>query len=83
MTTPPNAGQARRRLAAPTLAPRIADSLSFLYLDMVRVVQDDTGVCAQIRIDEQRTDTVYIPRQPCRAIDFGVRPGTRGRAVPG
>jgi len=26
------------------MLPRVADSLSFLYLDMVRVVQDDTGV---------------------------------------
>jgi len=34
------AGTARRRLAAPTLAmlPRVGDSLSFLYLDAVRVV---------------------------------------------
>lgn len=39
---------ARRKLAAPTLAmlPRVADSLTFLYLDVVRIVQDDTGVCA-------------------------------------
>lgn len=43
-------GQARRRLAAPTAAmlPRIGDSLSFLYLDIARVVQDDTGVDAVI-----------------------------------
>ena len=42
--TPPahTPGQARRRLAAPTVAmlPRIADSLSFLYLDIVRIHQD-------------------------------------------
>ncbi|MFG3362773.1 type I-E CRISPR-associated endonuclease Cas1e [Streptomyces griseofuscus] len=43
------------------MLPRIADSLSFLYLDMVRVVQDDTGVCAQIQVDAERTDLVYIP----------------------
>ncbi|MCF6523770.1 type I-E CRISPR-associated endonuclease Cas1e [Streptomyces sp. JJ36] len=43
-------GQARRRLAVPTAAmlPRIGDSLSFLYLDIVRVVQDDTGVDAVV-----------------------------------
>lgn len=74
-------GQARRRLAAPTLAmlPRIADSLSFLYLDMVRVVQDDTGVCAQIRVDEQRTDTVYIPTAAlsCLLLGPGVSITTR------
>ncbi|MHC3454996.1 hypothetical protein [Streptomyces prasinus] len=41
-------GDVRRRLAAPTLAilPRVVDSMSFLYLDMVRVIQDGTGVCA-------------------------------------
>jgi CRISPR-associated protein Cas1 len=43
-----NTHQARRRIAAPTAAmlPRIGDSLSFLYLDMMRVTQDDTGVLA-------------------------------------
>ncbi|MEU9413613.1 hypothetical protein AB0E08_49090 [Streptomyces sp. NPDC048281] len=37
MSAPHGGGEARRRLAAPTLAmlPRIADSLSFLYLDAV------------------------------------------------
>ncbi|MEV5519253.1 type I-E CRISPR-associated endonuclease Cas1e [Streptomyces pseudogriseolus] len=43
------------------MLPRVADSLSFLYLDMVRVVQDDTGVCAQIQVDDHRTDLVYFP----------------------
>jgi CRISP-associated protein Cas1 len=40
--------QGRRRIAAPTAAmlPRIDDSLSFLYLDMVRIVQDATGLLA-------------------------------------
>jgi CRISPR-associated protein Cas1 len=42
------------------MLPRVADSLSFLYLDMVRIVQDDTGVCAQIQVSDERTDTVYI-----------------------
>jgi CRISP-associated protein Cas1 len=39
---------ARRRIAAPTAAmlPRIGDSLSFLYLDMMRIIQDDTGLIA-------------------------------------
>lgn len=63
----------RRRLAAPTLAmlPRVADSLSFLYLDMVRVVQDDTGVCAQIKVDEHRTDLVYIPTAALSCLLLG------------
>jgi CRISPR-associated protein Cas1 len=66
-------GQAHKRLAAPTLAmlPRVADSLSFLYLDMVRVVQDDTGVCAQIQGDEQRTDLVYIPTAALSCLLLG------------
>lgn len=85
MTTPPGDGQARRRLAAPTLAmlPRIADSLSFLYMDMVRIVQDDTGVCAQIRTDEQRTDTVYIPTAAlsCLLLGPGVSITTRAMAT--
>ena len=43
-----NAQTARRKIAVPTAAmiPRIGDSLSFLYLDMMRIVQDDTGLIA-------------------------------------
>lgn len=39
---------ARRKIAAPTAAmlPRVGDSLSFLYLDMMRIAQDDTGLIA-------------------------------------
>ena len=39
---------ARRRIAVPTAAmlPRIGESLSFLYLDMMRIIQDDTGLIA-------------------------------------
>ncbi|CAL2073536.1 CRISPR-associated endonuclease Cas1 [Streptomyces murinus] len=73
MTAPRRGGDARRRLASPTLAmlPRIADSLSFLYLDMVRVVQDDTGVCAQIQVDAERTDLVYIPTAALSCLLLG------------
>ncbi|MGW2708507.1 type I-E CRISPR-associated endonuclease Cas1e [Streptomyces sp. NPDC001356] len=53
------------------MLPRVADSLSFLYLDMVRVVQDDTGVCAQIRVDEHRTDLVYIPTAALSCLLLG------------
>ncbi|MET9105643.1 type I-E CRISPR-associated endonuclease Cas1e [Streptomyces zhihengii] len=53
------------------MLPRIADSLSFLYLDMVRVVQDDTGVCAQIQVDETRTDTVYLPTAALSCLLLG------------
>ncbi|CAO0830178.1 CRISPR-associated endonuclease Cas1 [Streptomyces microflavus] len=53
------------------MLPRVADSLSFLYLDMVRVVQDDTGVCAQIQVDAQRTDLVYIPTAALSCLLLG------------
>ena len=68
--------QARRRLAAPTVAmlPRIADSLSFLYLDVVRVHQDDTGVCAEITTERHGTQTVYLPTAALSCILLG--PGT-------
>ncbi|MFF5488790.1 type I-E CRISPR-associated endonuclease Cas1e [Streptomyces virginiae] len=65
------------------MLPRVADSLSFLYLDMVRVVQDDTGVCAQIRVDENRTDLVYIPTAAlsCLLLGPGVSITTRALAT--
>jgi CRISPR-associated protein Cas1 len=73
VSAPRKGGDARRRLAAPTLAmlPRIADSLSFLYLDMVRVVQDDTGVCAQIQAGDNRTDLVYLPTAALSCLLLG------------
>ncbi|WP_369185395.1 type I-E CRISPR-associated endonuclease Cas1e [Streptomyces sp. Y1] len=65
------------------MLPRVADSLSFLYLDMVRIVQDDTGVCAQIQVDNQRTDTVYIPTAAisCVLLGPGVSITTRALAT--
>lgn len=73
MSAPRRSNDARRRLASPTLAmlPRVADSLSFLYLDMVRVLQDDTGVCAQIQVSPGRTDTVYIPTAALSCLLLG------------
>ncbi|MEE4543602.1 type I-E CRISPR-associated endonuclease Cas1e [Streptomyces sp. V4-01] len=67
---------ARRRLAAPTVAmlPRIADSLSFLYLDIVRIHQDDTGVCAEITSERRGTETVYLPTAALACVLLG--PGT-------
>jgi CRISPR-associated protein Cas1 len=53
------------------MLPRVADSLSFLYLDMVRVVQDDTGVCAQIQVGDDRTDLVYIPTAALSCLLLG------------
>ncbi|MGA4842158.1 type I-E CRISPR-associated endonuclease Cas1e [Streptomyces sp. G45] len=67
---------ARRRLAAPTVAmlPRIADSLSFLYLDIVRIHQDDTGVCAEVTSDRRGTETLYLPTAALSCVLLG--PGT-------
>lgn len=66
---------AKRKLGAPTLAmlPRIADSLSFLYLQAVRIVQDDTGVCAQVE-SQRGTERVYIPTAALGCVLLG--PGT-------
>jgi CRISPR-associated protein Cas1 len=72
----PTTTNARRRLAAPTVAmlPRIADSLSFLYLDIVRIHQDDTGVCAEITSEKRGTETVYLPTAALSCVLLG--PGT-------
>ncbi|GAB3551855.1 CRISPR-associated protein Cas1 [Actinopolyspora lacussalsi] len=53
----------RKLLTAPTVAmlPRVGDSLSFLYLENVRVVQDDTGVCARVERGDGDVDRVYLP----------------------
>jgi CRISPR-associated protein Cas1 len=66
---------ARRRLAKPTLAmlPRVADSLSFLYIDVVRIVQDDTGVCAEVQTRDG-TGRVYLPTAAVSCVLLG--PGT-------
>jgi CRISPR-associated protein Cas1 len=66
---------ARRRLAAPTLAmlPRVADSLSFLYADVVRIVQDDTGVSAQVDTPKGN-ERVYLPTAAISCLLLG--PGT-------
>lgn len=73
---PPSTADARRRLAAPTVAmlPRIADSLSFLYLDIVRIHQDDTGVCAEVTSERRGTETVYLPTAALACVLLG--PGT-------
>ncbi|MFF2651711.1 type I-E CRISPR-associated endonuclease Cas1e [Streptomyces sp. NPDC058045] len=67
---------ARRRLTAPTVAmlPRVGDSLSFLYLDIVRIHQDDTGVCARVTTEERGTELVYLPTAALSCVLLG--PGT-------
>nr|AIZ06568.1 Cas1 protein I-E [Salinispora arenicola] len=66
---------AQRRLAAPTLAmlPRVADSLSFLYADIVRIVQGDTGVLAQVDTPKG-AERVYLPTAALSCLLLG--PGT-------
>ncbi|MFJ5683443.1 type I-E CRISPR-associated endonuclease Cas1e [Streptomyces sp. NPDC093099] len=56
------------------MLPRIADSLSFLYLDIVRIHQDDTGVCAEITSEKRGTETVYLPTAALSCVLLG--PGT-------
>ncbi|WP_030739023.1 type I-E CRISPR-associated endonuclease Cas1e [Streptomyces sp. NRRL F-2890] len=67
---------ARQRIAAPTLAmlPRVGDSLSFLYADVVRIVQDDTGVSAETTSADGETTRVYIPTAALSCVLLG--PGT-------
>ncbi|MGH3403485.1 MAG: type I-E CRISPR-associated endonuclease Cas1e [Streptosporangiaceae bacterium] len=55
------------------MLPRVADSLSFLYLDAVRVIQDDTGVCARVGTSGGG-DRVYLPTAALSCVLLG--PGT-------
>ncbi|WP_424709669.1 type I-E CRISPR-associated endonuclease Cas1e [Kitasatospora acidiphila] len=56
------------------MLPRVADSLSFLYLDIVRIVQDDTGVCAEVTTEQRGTELVYLPTAALSCVLLG--PGT-------
>jgi CRISPR-associated protein Cas1 len=56
------------------MLPRFADSLSFLYLDVVRVLQDDTGVLAEVTSDRRGRETVYLPTAALSCVLLG--PGT-------
>ncbi|MFD8922756.1 type I-E CRISPR-associated endonuclease Cas1e [Streptomyces sp. NPDC059569] len=75
-SSPHDKGTARRRIAAPTLAmlPRVGDSLSFLYADVVRIVQDDTGVCAETTSADGETTRVHLPTSALSCVLLG--PGT-------
>ncbi len=66
---------AKQKLGRPTLAmlPRIADSLSFLYVESVRITQDDTGVLASVE-SPRGTEKVYIPTAALTCVLLG--PGT-------
>jgi CRISPR-associated protein Cas1 len=56
------------------MLPRVADSLSFLYLDIVRIHQDDTGVCAEVTSPQRGTETLYLPTAALACVLLG--PGT-------
>lgn len=56
------------------MLPRVGDGLSFLYLDMVRVVQDDTGLLALPALDAELDGTVRIPTAALNCLLLG--PGT-------
>ncbi|MGW0734442.1 type I-E CRISPR-associated endonuclease Cas1e [Streptomyces sp. NPDC002851] len=56
------------------MLPRIADSLSFVYLDIVRIHQDDTGVCAEVTSERRGTETIYLPTAALSCVLLG--PGT-------
>ena len=76
----PQPRRARQRLAAPTAAmlPRIGDSLSFLYIDVARIVQDDTGVKALFRMgDDVRRVALPTAALGCLLLGPGVSITTR------
>jgi CRISPR-associated protein Cas1 len=56
------------------MLPRVGDSLSFLYADIVRIVQDDTGVCAETTSDDGDITRVYVPTASLSCVLLG--PGT-------
>ncbi|WP_251015593.1 type I-E CRISPR-associated endonuclease Cas1e [Streptomyces sp. ISL-99] len=56
------------------MLPRVGDSLSFLYADIVRIVQDDTGVCAETTSAEGEITRVYLPTSALSCLLLG--PGT-------
>ncbi|MGW4646974.1 type I-E CRISPR-associated endonuclease Cas1e [Kitasatospora sp. NPDC004289] len=56
------------------MLPRIADSLSFLYIDIARITQDDTGVCAEVTTTNRGTERVYLPTAAISCVLLG--PGT-------
>lgn len=63
----------RRLLTSPTVAmlPRAGDSLSFLYLENVRITQDNTGVCASVQHPDGTSSRVYLPVASLSCILMG------------
>ncbi|MFE5327213.1 type I-E CRISPR-associated endonuclease Cas1e [Embleya sp. NPDC056575] len=75
-TGPRAKATARQRWNKPTaiMLPRFGDSLSFLYLDIMRVVQDDTGVDAVVEAPGGGEQRVAIPTAALSCLLLG--PGT-------
>ncbi|MFW6641017.1 type I-E CRISPR-associated endonuclease Cas1e [Nocardiopsis algeriensis] len=67
---------ARKALARPTLAmlPKVSDNLSFLYADICRIVQTDTGVCAEVAAGAGSLHRVPVPTAALACLLLG--PGT-------
>ncbi|WP_436889828.1 type I-E CRISPR-associated endonuclease Cas1e [Nocardiopsis dassonvillei] len=74
--TATNEAKARKNLARPTLAmlPKVSDNLSFLYADICRIVQTDTGVCAEVAAGAGSVHRVPIPTASLACLLLG--PGT-------
>ncbi|WP_431887608.1 type I-E CRISPR-associated endonuclease Cas1e [Nocardiopsis alba] len=68
--------RASKVLARPTLAmlPKVSDNLSFLYADICRIVQTDTGVCAEVSAGAGNVHRVQIPTASLACLLLG--PGT-------
>ena len=56
------------------LLPRVVDQLSFLYVDIARIVKDDNGVAALVTTPQRGTERIYLPTASIAAIMLG--PGT-------
>ncbi|MEU3020282.1 type I-E CRISPR-associated endonuclease Cas1e [Nocardiopsis sp. NPDC007018] len=68
--------RAAKKLARPTLAmlPKVSENLSFLYADICRIVQTDTGVCAEVAAGAGSVHRVQIPTASLACLLLG--PGT-------
>lgn len=65
-----------KQFMKPSLAllPRVADQLSFLYVDIARIAKDDNGVAALVSTPERGTERIYLPTASIAAVMLG--PGT-------
>ena len=61
------------QLSTPTLAmlPRVVDQLSYLYVDLARVEQDDNGTAAVFETQAHGPQRVYLPTASVAAVLLG------------